>query len=460
MPDRIARHALAFVIACLALRPALADEGGLDTAGFHAPDGYFAGSELNDTSALFNATRAAVLQGGWGALAFVHPPDFELAWQLFTREGALAPCVVTFPGAAFLPYDVELDREGRLLVTGAVSYGTGDLRLFVARFLFPNCTLDDTFDGDGYFTWDHTSDVWGTRFARMLFPTQIPGFFTERIVVAGYVDHGPAAADRWDFLLLRLRDNGSLDEDLGGSGALVLDFGGVSNRLADVLIDADNRILLAGLAGDPNQAAQDAMVARRLADGGVDSSFGFSGWRRFFQGAADRVDFVSSLARAPNGDLYLAGTATQQGSAHRLVVTRLSGVHGFELGSATWPTPAGSSWLLGAEVQGDWRLVLAGRTTALDGDWDIFTMARRIPGLELDPLYNDPSDFEPLSYVSLDLPGFADEFVAFGFAFDDGRPLIAGYATPDQTDVQPFVVRLENAYIFADGFESGDRSAW
>lgn len=460
MSDRIARQALVFVLACLALRPALADEGGLDTAGFHAPDGYFAGSEMDDPSYLFNATRAAVLPGGWGALAFVHPPDYELAWQLFTRQGALAPCVVTFPGAAFLPYDVEFDREGRLLVTGGVVYETGGLRLFVARFLFPNCSLDESFDGDGYFTWDHAFDVWGARFARMLFPTPIPGFFAERIVVAGYVDYGPAAADRWDFLLLRLRDNGSLDEDLGGSGALVLDFGGVSNRLADVVIDADNRILLAGLAGDPGLATQDAMVARRLADGNVDTSFGFSGWRRFFQGTSDRVDFVSSLARAPNGDLYLAGTATQEGSAHRLVVTRLSGVHGFELGSATWPTPAGPSWLLGAAVQGDWRLVLAGRTVAHDGDSDIFTMARKIPGLELDPLYNDPSDFEPLSYVSLDFPGLVHELVTPGFSSDDGRPLIAGYATDAGSDFQPFVVRLENAYIFADGFESGDRSAW
>jgi len=469
MPSSPTRAAVLFCLASLAAPPAPADEGALDTAGFQAPEGWFAPPEANDPWGLFTMSRAAVRPDGWGAVAFLHRPDFELAWQLFTDDGHLEPCVVAFPDAKFRPTDVEFDRAGRLLVAGSVGYGDDSL-LFVARFLYPTCELDATFDGDGYFTLDLPQPAFGRRLARMFFPTSLPGVLSERILLVGHTGL-ESAADAADVVLVRLHANGALDTELGGTGTVLLPFGGVDTYPSDVAIDADNRIVIAGTAGELDEIDQDAFVARALAEGGLDGSFGFGGWRRFHQGTSDRIDGVASLLRAPGGDLYLAGTSRLDGEPDVLSVTRLSGVHGFELDARTFSRLGSTSRIDAAALQGDWRLLVVGTTDAFDGDSDLFSMAFRIPGLDYDQGYNDTSDFDPMSYVPVDRPDMDGEIVVHGLGFSDGRPVVAGHAqnlTGNAPEggwepyalLQPFVLRLDNAYVFADGFESGDRSAW
>jgi uncharacterized delta-60 repeat protein len=363
---------------------------------------------------------------------------------------------VSFPDALFLPADAALDRSDRLVITGTVYYPSSGQLGFVARFLFPNCTLDATFDGDGYFTFDDPRDVTLRRLA-----FQILGSFpitTETLVLAGTLDDGPGGSTL-DTILLRLESDGTLDADFGGGdGIVIADWAGENNGLVDLVIDPQDRILVAEIVWpDGGGVATDALVARFQADGAVDPTFGNGGWRRFHQGSPPGVDTVAALERADNGDLYLVGEVHPTSGTDRIVVTRLDAA----LTSASFPL-GGSSTVEGAVIEGDRRLVLFGRTDRLGGDDDLYTMARLLPSLAFDPDYNDLSDFDPLTYLSIDGPGMEQKHPAPGIRLGStGRPMVAALLGSDTVGkARPLMLRLTSNLIFADGFESGSRARW
>jgi hypothetical protein len=456
--------AVVVLISLLAAGPVAADEGELDTARFHPPAGYFTGPELDywTTGLLLDdltVTRPAILAGSgdddWAAFAYSHPPDFPLTWQVVTRTGQLPPCSVTFPGASFFPADVGLDRSDRLVVTGSVYYSGSGFLGFVARFLMPSCTFDASFDGDGYFTFDDADDVLLRRLGFVElgnFP-----FTTEKIVLAGALSgSGPSPVDA---LLLRLDPDGSLDDDFGGGdGVVIADWAGENNHLVDLRIDPEDRILVAGAVGpDGGGIAWDAMVARFEPDGDVDPTFGIGGWRRFHQGTTAGADSVAALLQAGNGDLHLVGESRPPSGTDRIVVTRLDA----SLTSETFPL-GGSSTVDGAGIEGDRRLVLYGRTDRLGGGDRLYTMARRLPGLELDPEYNDLSDFDALTYVTVGPPGLEDLRAAPGLRVSTtGWPMVAALAGSDSIgEAAPLLLRLTSSLLFADGFETGSTANW
>ena len=75
-----------------------------------------------------------------------------------------------------------------------------------------------------------------------------------------------------------------------------------------------------------------------------------------------------------------------------------------------------------------------------------------------DPTFGDGGEADPLTYFSFEAsPGGTD--AAWGIDLAGGRPVLFGEA--NFGDLQGlFVARLQNSYIFADGFESGDVAAW
>lgn len=109
----------------------------------------------------------------------------------------------------------------------------------------------------------------------------------------------------------RLNTNGSLDSSFGGDGLVEVDLGGHGTdfeRLKDMALLPDGRVLLAGYAyptTDP--LAEDFAVARLLSNGTLDTSF--SGDGKTLVAVGDSRDFAMRVAPRPSGEIVVAGVS-------------------------------------------------------------------------------------------------------------------------------------------------------
>jgi len=104
-----------------------------------------------------------------------------------------------------------------------------------------------------------------------------------KIVVGGIVSYGIAA----DFIAVRYNSNGSLDNTFGTNGKVIVAIGNGFNDLFSVLLQADGKIVLAGLT---ENATKDVALCRLNANGALDNSFGNGGKVVLdFDGADDKI---------------------------------------------------------------------------------------------------------------------------------------------------------------------------
>ncbi|HEX8514717.1 MAG TPA: T9SS type A sorting domain-containing protein [Bacteroidia bacterium] len=102
-----------------------------------------------------------------------------------------------------------------------------------------------------------------------------------KIVAAGYTTYS-------HFLVARFNSNGSSDTAFGNNGIVTTYFPGGYAQANSVLLQGDNKIILAGKASNGNN--DDFVLVRYLPDGSVDSSFGQNGSVfTDFNGEPDRV---------------------------------------------------------------------------------------------------------------------------------------------------------------------------
>ena len=446
---------LAWTVLVLLAAPIAAADGDLDDDDFYPPNGFVLGP---------------LRSGGGGEVAGpVLAPDgaavlfFGESWSPFAGEGLAEwiavtatavspPCALEF-GDRLLAADALFDEAGRLVVAGAVRYEGVGYRPFVARFLYPDCTLDASFDGDGFFTIGAFTGL-ARRLARVRVQV-FPGIFVERVVLGGDAMVG---SDPTVFLV-RLRGDGSLDSSFGGGdGLITLSGGGEFLTLEDLEVDASGGLLLLSTLDQNGGSDTDLLLVRRQPDGEPDSSFGFLGVVLFFQGATDHRETSGRLVVAPDGDLYVGGSSSIDGGS-RLAINRFS-TDGGRLDEWTWDTAAADS-VEGLEIQGGGRLILTGRTDAYDGDIDLYALARTLPGLAPDPWWGDGTS--PRTYVSLDLffAGGGDDHCSPGLALLDGLPAIGGQSEDTNSGLWvPWLVRLESALVFTGDFEAGSSAAW
>lgn len=160
---------------------------------------------------------------------------------------------------------VAVQADGKVLVAGSSASNQGT-RIAVVRYLRDG-TLDTSFGTDG-----KAVAAVGTRedVARAI-AVQPDG----RIVVAGLSYQGTAD---YDFTLVRFMPDGSPDASFGNQGRVLSDFGGDSDRAFALLLMPDGRIVAGGQT-NVNRASTgvDFALARYLADGRLDPSFGSGG---------------------------------------------------------------------------------------------------------------------------------------------------------------------------------------
>jgi uncharacterized delta-60 repeat protein len=155
----------------------------------------------------------------------------------FTGDGR----VVTDFGANDSASDVVIQADGKIVAAGGSDAGANPRNFALARYN-PGGSLDVTFDGDGRVVTDVGAQDRGASVA-------IQG--DGKIVAAG---HTTAGANPDNFALARYNQNGSLDPSFGGDARVVTDFG-ADDAANSVAIQADGKIVAAGVSGDPRNFA-------------------------------------------------------------------------------------------------------------------------------------------------------------------------------------------------------------
>ena len=125
-----------------------------------------------------------------------------------------------------------------------------------------------------------------------------------KIVVAGIASNGYNR----DFALARLNNNGSLDATFDGNGKLLLPMSEGFDRALAVVMQSDQKIVVAGFADtdpDPERDTRGFAVARLNTNGSLDTSFGRGGKVVFSMGSD--WDFVNAIAMQSDGKIILAG---------------------------------------------------------------------------------------------------------------------------------------------------------
>jgi uncharacterized delta-60 repeat protein len=352
------RALLALLLLLLALPAAAPARPGVLDPGFGGGGVALlgrAGADLSGSAVTTQADGRVTVAGGNGRRFLVARLRASGARdRSFGRSGSLT---VGFRGASRAgARDVELFRDGRILVAGTVTLG-GVRRFGVARLL-PGGHLDPNFGSGGV----AVAGPPGARLEAMALQPE------GELVLAGSVPNGPRRA----VLVVRLLADGATDRSFGTRGAV--NFAGVqlAGRARDVLVLPSGKIALAASVERGHAARATFLAARLTPAGAFDPTFDGDGVARVATTTRRiRGGGAAALARGRRGRLILAGTARGAGGRDDATVVRLNDAGrpdpGFARGGvARLSDPHGRSLRIAAmrrDRRG--RLVLGGRSPSL-----------------------------------------------------------------------------------------------
>ena len=196
---------------------------------------------------------------------------------------------------------ILVDAMDRVLIGGQGLFATAAFSLTTAR-LTTMATFDITFDGDGLVI----SDLYGADEFGALAALGPSG----SVYMVGQSYRGPLS---FDGVVLRLDANGARDPSFGASGLATLGIGSGTQRLAALAPDAAGRLVVAGLNDD------DSLLARYLADGTLDASFGSGGITVVDRGTKESM---KALVILPDGRIVAGGYANDPAGSSLLVLSR------------------------------------------------------------------------------------------------------------------------------------------
>lgn len=286
-------------------------------------------------------------------------------------------------------HDIAIQPDGKIVVTGERGTRLNNRltsELAVARYTADG-RLDTGFAGDGIVTDLEVPSV-GRAVA---FDAQ------GRILVAGQVDVGASSPDM-AWLLRRYQPNGDPAQfPAAPGGQVVFNPTGVLDDVAELAVQPDGKIVLAGRAGFTNPPA-DFALARYLDNGQPDPTFGSGGFVLTDFDGQNSTDFASALALLPDGKLLLAGSTSPKTGQGGTVLLRYlpNGAPdpAFGGGDGKLSLPRGVAALA---LQPDGKIVTGG-TVSINGK-RVFVAARYTPDGAPDPTFNASGDaiasFEP-----------------------------------------------------------------
>jgi uncharacterized delta-60 repeat protein len=223
--------------------------------------------------------------------------SFGTAGVVFTDFGA---------GSRTTAAGVAIQSTGKIIAAGSVTFTSGGTvaGFGVARYT-SNGILDGRFGTGGKVITNVAGPSSDLTAAEAIQPDG-------KIVVVGTATvFGPDGAFDEEFALTRFNSDGSVDTHFGSNGSVLTDFGTGTNEAADVVIEPNGKILVAGtVEGTINgEFVQDFALAQYNSDGSLDRRFG-SGGVVLTAFGPDSESTAASMALQSNGKIVVVGTAS------------------------------------------------------------------------------------------------------------------------------------------------------
>ena len=185
--------------------------------------------------------------------------------------------------------DIAIQPDGKIIAGGTAGADPNPIDFMVARFT-ANGSIDTTFDTDGIFT---------TSFDTSDFLTSVAIQTDGKIVAGGYST--PANFSTFDFSLIRLNANGSLDTSFDTDGKLTTSIRQY-DFLNTVLLQPDGKIVATGDIQNIG-SNKDVAVVRYNPNGSLDTSFDVDGIATTDDGAFDET---TAAALQPDGKIIVS----------------------------------------------------------------------------------------------------------------------------------------------------------
>lgn len=247
-----------------------------------------------------------------------------------------------------------------------------------------------------------------------------------KILVAGVLYNGNGF--NLDFALVRYNPDGSLDNGFGSNGIVITDFsGGREDQIQSVLLQPDGRIVVAGWSF--NGTDYDFVLARYMPNGNLDPGFGNAG--KVVTDFAGRDDKAYAVALQSDGKIVVGGES-DNGTNNDFALARYTSVGlldtGFDGDGLVVTDMNGQDHLTSILIQADGNIVAAGAEDA-----SLFTAGRTTgdaPNGNLALARYTPNGsldnrFGQNGKVSTDLGSYAD--VATDVTLQsDGKLVVAG----------------------------------
>ena len=266
-----------------------------------------------DASAL--QSDGSIVAAGAANLTIMSPATQNgIAAARFNPDGSLSESFdqVDFPGVTERVKEVVVRDDGKIYVVGGGDVNNaGSNDVIVIRYNTDG-TLDTTFNADGIFTID-------------VAPGQ-SDFATAVVLQGNQAVIGVSTASNDDFTLLRINDNGTVDNTFGTSGnGFVTTAFPVAAVVENLALTDDGRIVAGG-----NESGVAAAVYH--ANGQLDTSFGTGG--TVTHTIAEGNIVARDMALAPDGKIVFSGDVFngEQGTSD-VFVMRLTAVEPATAGS-------------------------------------------------------------------------------------------------------------------------------
>ncbi len=208
---------------------------------------------------------------------------------------------------------LAIQADGRIVVVGTAGQGW-DTKFALARYNSDG-TLDASFGVKGKVETGFTS---GSDSARGV-AIQADG----KIVVVGGDGSGHLVRSDTKFALARYNSDGTLDASFGGGGKVTTDFTPWGDGASGVAIQADGRIVVAGTAAGQRYEDTKFALARYNGDGTLDATFGGGG--KVMTDFTPRGDGAHGVAIQADGRIVVAGMANSGRSKMKVALARYLG---------------------------------------------------------------------------------------------------------------------------------------